>query len=305
MTEHVILVHPTVEHSLRFFFIASSGVPNFPEFLSSMEIDETEVAYCNISKSILEPKQDWVTKLLNENRYIMEMMSNECFEKLPIIFKAALNGVMQSFKQNEGVHILQLISGCELDENTGEVSGFLRAGYNGDDFMTLDMTTLSWTSQQTQAVIIKQIWDADKGYIKENKKFYMLICPKWLRGSLTLANISKERTDLPKISLLQKTPSSAVSYHATGFYPDRAMMFWTKDGEETHKGVDHGEILLNYDVTFQMCVNIDLSSFTPEDWSRYSCVFQLSGVKDDIIIKLDKGVIRTNWGKMEVRIIIF
>ncbi|XP_056236550.1 saoe class I histocompatibility antigen, A alpha chain-like [Seriola aureovittata] len=69
-------------------------------------------------------------------------------------------------------------------------------------------------------------------------------------------------------------------------------MFWRKDGEDLHEDVDQGEILPNHDGTFQM--SVDLSSAKPEDWRRYDCVFQLSGVEDDIVTKLDKAVIRTN-----------
>lgn len=96
------------------------------------------------------------------------------------------------------------------------------------------------------------------------------------------------------MSLLQKTPSSPVSCHATGFYPDRAALIWRKDEEELHEDVDRGEILPNHDGTFQMSVDLNLSSVTPEDWRRYDCVFQLSGVKDDIVTRLDKDKIRTN-----------
>ncbi|KAM7373608.1 hypothetical protein PAMP_008448 [Pampus punctatissimus] len=74
-----------------------------------------------------------------------------------------------------------------------------------------------------------------------------------------------------------------VSCHATGFYPNRAMMFWRKDGEELHDGVEPGEILPNHDGSFQMSVDLDLSSVKPEDWRKYECVFQLSGVKNIVI----------------------
>ncbi|XP_078028376.1 DLA class I histocompatibility antigen, A9/A9 alpha chain-like isoform X2 [Epinephelus lanceolatus] len=98
----------------------------------------------------------------------------------------------------------------------------------------------------------------------------------------------------PSVFLLQKTPSSPVSCHAIGFFPDRAMMFWRKDGEEIHEDVEHGEILPNHDGTFQMSVDLDLSSVTREDWWRYDCVFHLSGVNDNIVTRLDEAVIRTN-----------
>ncbi|XP_005478450.1 major histocompatibility complex class I-related gene protein [Oreochromis niloticus] len=75
------------------------------------------------------------------------------------------------------------------------------------------------------------------------------------------------------------------------------MMFWRKDGEKIHEGVDPGEILPNNDGTFQLSVDLKLSSVTPEDWQRYDCVFQFSSVNEDIITKLDKTAIRTNWEK--------
>ncbi|OON92914.1 MAG: hypothetical protein ATN32_09240 [Candidatus Epulonipiscium fishelsonii] len=99
--------------------------------------------------------------------------------------------------------------------------------------------------------------------------------------------------------LLQQTPSSPVRCFASGFYPERAALFWRKDGDDLHEDVEHGEILPNTDGTFQMSVDLNISSVTPEDWRRYECVFQFSGVKDDIVTKLDKTAIRTNWGKTE------
>ncbi|KAL3984295.1 C1q-related factor [Sarotherodon galilaeus] len=72
-------------------------------------------------------------------------------------------------------------------------------------------------------------------------------------------------------------------------------MFWRKDGEELHEGVDPGEILLNNDGTFQMSVDLNVSSVTPEDWQRYDCVFQLSAVNEYMVTRLDKAAIKTNW----------
>ncbi|XP_034068930.1 class I histocompatibility antigen, F10 alpha chain-like [Gymnodraco acuticeps] len=72
-------------------------------------------------------------------------------------------------------------------------------------------------------------------------------------------------------------------------------MFWTRDGEELHDNVDHGEILPNHDGSFQMSVALDVSSFPAEHWDKYRCVFQLSGVKDHVIV-LDPAVIRSNRG---------
>ncbi|KAK5911682.1 hypothetical protein CgunFtcFv8_005835 [Champsocephalus gunnari] len=71
-------------------------------------------------------------------------------------------------------------------------------------------------------------------------------------------------------------------------------MFWTRDGEQLHHDVDHGEILPNHDGSFQMSVALNVSSFPAEHWGKYRCVFQLSGVKEDHVIVLDRAGIRTN-----------
>ncbi|XP_014870973.1 uncharacterized protein LOC106935159 [Poecilia latipinna] len=71
-------------------------------------------------------------------------------------------------------------------------------------------------------------------------------------------------------------------------------MFWRKDEEEIHAGVNKGEILPNNDRTFQISVDLDLSSVPPDDWTKYECVFHLSGFKCDVVNRLEKSKIRTN-----------
>ncbi|XP_067332658.1 major histocompatibility complex class I-related gene protein-like [Channa argus] len=101
--------------------------------------------------------------------------------------------------------------------------------------------------------------------------------------------------EFPLVSLLQKTPPSPVSCHATGFYPDRATMFWRRDGEELQEDVNYGELLNNHDGTFQMSVDLDLSLVRRGDWSRYRCMFQFSDVDQAIVTNLDPALIKTNW----------
>uniref|UniRef100_A0A4W6FL53 Ig-like domain-containing protein n=1 Tax=Lates calcarifer TaxID=8187 RepID=A0A4W6FL53_LATCA len=182
------------------------------------------------------------------------------------------------------------------------VNGILLFGYDGEDFISLDLKTLTWIALKPEADIIKQRWDADKATIKNYENHVTQLCPDWLKKGMDYRKSSLLRTALPSVSLLQKTPSSPVSCHATGFYPDRAMMFWRKDGEELHEDVDRGEILPNHDGTFQMRADLNISSVSPEDWRRYDCVFQLSGATRDIITKLDKAGIRTNRGNTEIRV---
>nr|XP_040045255.1 major histocompatibility complex class I-related gene protein-like [Gasterosteus aculeatus aculeatus] len=191
-----------------------------------------------------------------------------------------------------GVHIYQNMYGCEWDEETNKVKGYYQYGYDGEDFISFDLQTEQWIAAKQQAVLTKQEWDQDRVWTAQNKNYLTYECPESLKTLLKYGRSSLMRTERPSVSLLQKTPSSPVSCHATGFYPDRADLFWSKDGEQLHEDVDLGEILPNHDGTFQMRVDLKLSSVPAEDWRRYDCVFQLSGVDENIVTKLNKT--RTN-----------
>uniref|UniRef100_A0A3P8QBE4 Ig-like domain-containing protein n=1 Tax=Astatotilapia calliptera TaxID=8154 RepID=A0A3P8QBE4_ASTCA len=207
-----------VKHSLVYFITESSEVRNIPEFMAVAEVKRTEFGYCDSSKKILETRQDWVQKTLYNDKAQLDSYNELCFAILPYVFRKWISKWQQLASQSEVVNTLQMMEGCEWDENTGET------------------------------------------------------CPDWLKKYLKNGNSTLLRKVLPSIFLLWKTPSSPVSCHATGFYPQRALMFWRKDGVEIHEGVDPGEILPNNDGTFQMSVGLNVSSVTPEEWKRYECV---------------------------------
>uniref|UniRef100_A0A3B4YLW7 Ig-like domain-containing protein n=1 Tax=Seriola lalandi dorsalis TaxID=1841481 RepID=A0A3B4YLW7_SERLL len=191
-----------------------------------------------------------------------------------------------------GVHVYQWMVGCEWDDDAKEVKGYYQDGYDGEDFIAFDLKTKTWIAPTPQALISRQKLDNEKAGNTQRKQYLTEICVDWLKKYFAENDKKLEAVFLflppepPSVSLLQKTPSSPVSCHATGFYPHRAAMLWRKDGEDLYEGVDQGEILPNHDGTFQM--SVDLSSVKPEDRGKYECVFQLLGVKD-IVIKLDKS----------------
>uniref|UniRef100_UPI0037E94A09 major histocompatibility complex class I-related gene protein-like isoform X2 n=1 Tax=Semicossyphus pulcher TaxID=241346 RepID=UPI0037E94A09 len=288
-------VASTVKHSLKFFLTASSGVPNFPEFVAIAMVDEVQLGSCDSNIKTVEPKQDWMKELFKDDPKQQEWYSQECLWNQHF-FRANIEGLMQRFNQSGGVHVFQRMNGCEWDDETGEIVGFHQFGYDGEDFIALDLQTLTWTAPKPQAFITKLRWDADKARLESNKHYLISKFPSWLKMYLHYGRTYLQRTELPSVSLLQKTASSPVSCHATGFYPDRAVLFWRKDGEELYENVEHGEILPNHDGSFQTSVELDISSVNTEDWGRYECVFQLSGVKEDNVTKLDKAAIRSNEG---------
>ncbi|XP_061597612.1 major histocompatibility complex class I-related gene protein-like [Cololabis saira] len=285
-----------VKHSLKYFLTATSGIPDFPELVGAATVNEIQVGYCDSKIKTAEPKLDWMKKLIKDDPQHLEWYSLKCLQKLQV-FKDNIDSLKQRLNHTKGPHILQRMNGCEWDEETGEIQGFNQYGYNGEDFIALDLQTLTWTAPKPQAVITKLRWDTEKARLEYNKNYYTYMCPKWLKKYVEYGRKFLQRTELPSVSLLQNNPSSPVCCHATGFYPETAELFWSRDGEEIHEGVEKGEILPNGDGTFQMRVVMNMSSVKHDDWRRYHCVFQLSSIKDDIVTGLDKAVIRTNWGK--------
>ncbi|XP_065326809.1 DLA class I histocompatibility antigen, A9/A9 alpha chain-like [Pelmatolapia mariae] len=300
-------IHGTVgsTHSLRYFYTSSSGVSNFPEFVAVGLVDEVQMIHYDSNTQKAEFKQQWMEKAAEDDPQYLSRQTNRLMNSQQV-FKGNIDTLKQRFNQTGGVHINQMIMyGCEWDNETGKVKGYDQHGYDGEDFVALDLDTETWIAPTPQAVTTKMKWDKNRALIAQKKNYLTQECPEWLKKYVNYGRSSLMKNSiyllfspvLPSLSLLQKTPSSPVTCHATGFNPNRAELVWRKDGVELHEGVNKGEILPINDGNFQMSVNLDLSSVRPEDWQRYNCVFQFSGVNEDIVTKLDKAMIRTNKGK--------
>ncbi|XP_032435744.1 uncharacterized protein LOC116730538 [Xiphophorus hellerii] len=284
-----------VTHSLKYFYTASSGIENFPSYVSVGLVDEVQISCCDSRTNENIPKQDWMDEVSSEYPNYWKEETETCLAKQRT-FKINLEIAKQRYSQSGGVPIFQQMYGCEWDDETGEVKGYDQFGYDGEDFIALDLEGQSWIAPKPQAFNTKQNWENNR-VAQELEKIYLTqTCVEWLKTYVSYGRSSLMKTDVPSVSFLQKSPSSPVCCHATGFYPSRAEMFWRKDGEEIHDGADKQEILPNNDGTFQMSIYIDLSSVPTEDWTKHKCVFQLFGLKDDLVIQLEKTQIRSNYG---------
>ncbi|CAL8299740.1 unnamed protein product [Lota lota] len=284
----------TVIRSLKYFYTASSGLSSFPEFVEVGMVDEVQFYHYDSNSMRAVPKQAWMEQATRDRPDYWERETGRS-QSHQQVNKVNIETVKKRFNQTGGTHIVQRMYGCEWDDEDGTTDGYRQEGYDGEDFISFDLKTLTWIAPVPQAVPTKRKWEQDRARNENYKNYITKECVDWLKKYLAYGKSTLQRTEVPRVSLLQRGPSSPVVCHATGFYPDRVVVFWRRDGQELQEHVDQGEVLPNHDGTFQVSVDLDLASVPQEDWGRYECVVQLKGI-EDMSTPLDPALIRTNGG---------
>uniref|UniRef100_A0AAY4CMP5 Ig-like domain-containing protein n=1 Tax=Denticeps clupeoides TaxID=299321 RepID=A0AAY4CMP5_9TELE len=275
-----------VIHSWLAFYTVSTGTSGFPEFISVSVVDNEVMGYFDSNTHQFESRQTWMKQL--GAKYVERQ--TDALNSLTAAFKDNIKTAMNRFNQTQGVHFFQRMYGCEWDDETGVTDGYSQFAYDGEDFLTLDLKSTAWVAVKPQASITKQKND---GRAAEYQKNYLTQeCVHWLKKYVDYGKISLERKVPPQVSLLQTDSSSPVVCHATGFYPDKVMISWQKDGQDLHEDVNVGETLPNHDGTFQKRAKLKV---TPDERKKnqFTCVVEhKSG--DPIHMILTEEKIRTN-----------
>ncbi|XP_051926960.1 H-2 class I histocompatibility antigen, Q9 alpha chain-like isoform X9 [Hippocampus zosterae] len=279
-------------HTLRYFTTASSQIANLPEYWEVAYVDGVQILQFDSKSRKTKAKLDWVNKIAAEDP---DLWQRELYGSLDNeqAFKVNLEIAKERFNQTGGVHMIQQMIGCEWDDETGEVDGWDQHRYDGEDFISLELKTMRWIAAKPQAFITKNKWEQLDGLKEYTKRYVTEICPAYLKTYVRNGRDFLMRTELPVMSLLQKTPSSPITCHVTGFYPYKSALFWRKDGTELYEDVEMGETLPNHDGTFQMTAHLK-AELQADAEDRYECVFQLSGVEGDMVTKLDRKLILSN-----------
>ncbi|KAK3565862.1 hypothetical protein QTP86_017941 [Hemibagrus guttatus] len=208
---------------------------------------------------------------------------------------------MEEFNHTEGVHALQWMRSCELQDGI-TTCRYNQYGYDGEGFISLDLNTGNWTAATPQADIILNKWES--GICRRRK--YCLECYFFFEycwfGSFGRETL--ERKDPPTVSVIQKhSPSPEVVCHATGFFPKEVMISWRKDGEDVNEDVELRETLPNQDGSFQ---KRSILKVPAEELQKhtYTCVIQHSSLEEELVLEVPKEEKRQeNRGELERKII--
>uniref|UniRef100_A0A3B1JY43 Major histocompatibility complex class I-related gene protein-like n=1 Tax=Astyanax mexicanus TaxID=7994 RepID=A0A3B1JY43_ASTMX len=260
-------------HYLQFLLTGVTPGTSFPEFSAVGQLDGEQGGYYDSTIRTVILKADWVKKSKDTEHW--KMMTQRIFEDQQLVMER-LGNIMKHFNQTEGVHTVQWVYRCELDDD-GSKRGYMQCGYDGEDFLSLDLNSLSWIAPVPQALITKHKWE-ETGHVLFQKHFLLNECIGWLQKYVEYGRSTLERKVPPEVSLFQKDSSFPVVCHATGFFPKAVMISWQKNGEELNEDVELRETVPNQDGTFQKRSILTLS---PEELknNKYTCVVQHEGFK--------------------------
>ncbi|XP_036418565.1 class I histocompatibility antigen, F10 alpha chain-like [Colossoma macropomum] len=263
-----------VSHSLQYIYTAVTPGINFPEFSVVGQVDGQQIVYYGSDIRKMIPKTEWMEKSEDEDYWNSETQISQRHEET---FKISVDTLMRRFNHSKGVHTVQWMYGCELNYHGTKRGPYMQFGYDGEDFISLDKFTLTWTAANAKAVITKQKWEGEN-WAAQVKNYLENTCTEWLQKYVGYGRSTLERKVRPEVHLFQKDFYSPVVCLATGFFPKAVMISWQKNGEDLHEDVELRETLPNQDGTFQKRSVLTVS---PEevDWNKYTCTVYHSSLE--------------------------
>uniref|UniRef100_A0AAY5EJ04 Ig-like domain-containing protein n=1 Tax=Electrophorus electricus TaxID=8005 RepID=A0AAY5EJ04_ELEEL len=272
-------------HSLQYFYTAVTPGISFPEFTAVGLVDGEQFVYYDSIMRKRIPTTQWMKKSVGADYWDLATQTVQGHEEN---FKVDIGTLMERFNHTKGIHTVQLMYGCELHDD-GTKRGYIQDGYDGEDFLSLDLNTLTWTAPKPQAVITKNKWEVTGANAHQWKGYLENTCIEWLQKYVSYGKATLERKDPPEVTLFQKDSSSPVVCHATGFFPRELMISWKKNGEDLHENMELRETLPNQDGTFQ---KRSILTVSPEDLNnnKYTCVVQHSGLETHFGLPFQPGM---------------
>ncbi|CDQ82523.1 unnamed protein product [Oncorhynchus mykiss] len=242
-------------------YSGTSGIPDLPEFVTLVLVNGNPFSYNDSNISRMTHKQEWIAKsegpdYLERNIQLYIVHCDDISTTLNLTRSLSLPLSLS------GVHIYQVMYGCEWDEETGITDVLFQYGHDREDFISFDLKTMTWVTPKPQAVITKHKYDSNIAVNEGYKHYLTQRCITCLKKYLQNGKSTLQRI----VSILQKTPSSpVVTCHATGFYPRGVMVMRMRGEKDIHEDVKYGETLPNHDGIFQMRSPLTVD---PKEWDN-------------------------------------
>ncbi|XP_078073699.1 class I histocompatibility antigen, F10 alpha chain-like [Mustelus asterias] len=212
-------------HSLRYFLTGMTPIPGFPEFVAVGYVDGVQFVVYVSDRRELIPREQWMVESEGLESWEQKKKLTQEGERC---LKDNIQTLMYRTNQSGGIHIHQLMTGCDLSDD-GNTTGFNQYGWDGLDFISFDKDLLVWVTPVPWGEIIKQKWEGSTGINQRWKRYLEVECIEWLRKYLEDGQ-KLLRVVAPVVSFTRLGDSNRLPCVVTGFYPQAIEVNLWRDG---------------------------------------------------------------------------
>ncbi|KAF5897367.1 H-2 class I histocompatibility antigen, Q10 alpha chain-like isoform X2, partial [Clarias magur] len=164
------------KHTLQYLHRSFSSRTDGPEFTAAVLVDGEEVVYYNSTISKAIPKTEWIKKIQADywNR------ETRIHQRHQDILNFNLKAVMRRINQAGGYHTLQRMYSCEL-HGDATTKGHMQYCYDGEDFLSLNLKTGTWTAVKPEAESFIKTWESTGRGAAYWKSYIEKECMDWLK----------------------------------------------------------------------------------------------------------------------------
>ncbi|XP_025032234.1 major histocompatibility complex class I-related gene protein-like isoform X1 [Python bivittatus] len=268
-------------HSLKYFYtVVSDPNQGLTQFFRVNYVDEQPVTHYDSNTRKLQPRIPWIKEVQKEDPQYLAWTTRRV-RGHEVAFKADLETTRNRYNHSKGLHILQVMIGCELRAD-GSKEGFWQDAYDGRTFLTFDKETLTWLAAEPQAQALKRRWDAEAAYNRYRRSHLEETCIKWLQMHLSHGNKTLLRTETPVVTMSSRPEANGMEVHICrvhGFYPKEIDVSWRRDGEVWLQDTSQGVVAPNSDGTYHLWLSVQID---PKERDHYRCYVEHDSLQEPL-----------------------
>ncbi|XP_032065659.1 major histocompatibility complex class I-related gene protein-like isoform X2 [Thamnophis elegans] len=256
-------------HSLRIFYtLVMASSQDVPHYTVVVYVDDQLAARFDSPTRRMLPQMSWLHKM-EEDPHFWDLASRRV-STTERRFKTDLAILHSYHNSSRGFYSWQRVIGCDLSKD-GRKSGVYQYGYDGEDFISLDQKTLTWTAVDVRAQVTKRRWEAEPFIAQSRNNFLEQECIQLLQKCMMYGNESLLRKEAPVVKVtrsVQYNGMETLVCRIYGLYPKEIDATWKKDGEVWEQDTFRGGVLPNSDGTYHAWLSIEVD---PKERDRYRC----------------------------------
>ncbi|XP_060094919.1 major histocompatibility complex class I-related gene protein-like [Heteronotia binoei] len=256
-----------------------------PQFTSLAYVDDWLIGSYDSHADQCVPQSPWIEDIIHDDSDFWARTTGWDFASSFVMDLMILKNV---HNQSRGIHTLQVLSGCELNEDNGATRRFAKYGYNGRDFLSWDQETLTWTAMDAEAEPTKRKWEAQRHRGKLWKHFLNNTCVEWLHTHLRYGKETLLKAEPPMVRITHKAGSEGLETlvcRLHGFYPKEIDVTWRKGREVWHQDTLMGGVTPNSDGTYHTWISVDVD---PKERGHYRCHVEHDGLPEPLDLALEE-----------------